>query len=168
MIGGAGSTGTIWASSNLILVAGWLSFHTVTHVGGTSTRSWPGVEGRHNARQILEDRAISVIKVGGCRACGPREIPIKDLLALDLRLRLADPALCRGERGVMREARAWAGASRAGHCPMTRGSGRGPDPKPILAARNPPFQLPRADAEQRPMHPESHLRFRLADSALRR
>lgn len=40
-----------------------------------------GIEGRHNARQILEDRAIARVEVGGCRECGPREIPIKDLLA---------------------------------------------------------------------------------------
>ena len=40
-----------------------------------------GIEGRHNARQILEGRAIAMIAVGGCRECGPREIPIKDLLA---------------------------------------------------------------------------------------
>ena len=40
-----------------------------------------GIEGRHNARQILEDRAIAMIKVGGCRECGLREVPIKDLLA---------------------------------------------------------------------------------------
>lgn len=40
-----------------------------------------GIEGRHNARHILEDRAISMIEVGGCRDCGPREVPIKDLLA---------------------------------------------------------------------------------------
>lgn len=40
-----------------------------------------GIEGRHNARQILQDRAISMIDVGGCRECGPRKIPIKELLA---------------------------------------------------------------------------------------
>jgi hypothetical protein len=40
-----------------------------------------GIEGRHNSRQILEDRAISEIPVRGCRDCGPREVPIKDLLA---------------------------------------------------------------------------------------
>ena len=40
-----------------------------------------GIEGRHNARHILEDRAIEVIEVGGCRECGPRPVPIKELLA---------------------------------------------------------------------------------------
>ena len=40
-----------------------------------------GTEGRHNAREILEDRTIATVKVGGCRGCGPRQVPIKDLLA---------------------------------------------------------------------------------------
>ena len=40
-----------------------------------------GIRGRHNARQIIEDRGVSVIEVDACRDCGPREIPIKDLFA---------------------------------------------------------------------------------------
>lgn len=40
-----------------------------------------GIEGRHNERQILEDRAIANVEISGCRDCGPREVPIKDLLA---------------------------------------------------------------------------------------
>lgn len=40
-----------------------------------------GIKGRHNARQILEGRAITRIEVGGCRECGPRQVPIEDLLA---------------------------------------------------------------------------------------
>ena len=39
-----------------------------------------GVEGRHNSRAILEDRAVTRIVAGGCASCGPRELPIKDLL----------------------------------------------------------------------------------------
>ncbi len=40
------------------------------------------VTGRHNSWQRLDDRAVLTLPADGCRRCGSRELPIKDLLLL--------------------------------------------------------------------------------------
>jgi Phage integrase, N-terminal SAM-like domain len=76
--------------------------------------------------------------------------------ALDLRLRLADPALCRRERGVMREARALPG-------PPARALSDDPRlwARVRIRSRSSPLETfhssyPEPTRSNGPMHPESH------------
>ena len=40
-----------------------------------------GFDRRNSSRQRLDDRAVSTVVADGCHVCGPRDLPIKDLLA---------------------------------------------------------------------------------------